>query len=233
MTTHASSPPTATLRMITRTSFLGGAILILAGTLALPTLDLADVGAAQQAFGAQAVRLQLCALLITVGVWSIMAGTAGVPALLPDHGAVWARLGAQFHGVGVVVWTIGMSLDISYPAAIRSWLVAPPDEQVVAASVVAVLSPVGFGRGIFPLNVMINWLAFGFLGLGMARSGAGARWLGWGGLILGGAGFVLGILMTFLGRERLFGLFAVLWGLTILWWAALGVMKQWMHGDDP
>lgn len=222
-----------TLRVIIRMGFLIGTILILVGTLALPTLDLADVRAAEQVYGAQAIRLQVCALLITVGVWSIMAGTAGIPALLPAHGAVWARLGAQFHGVGVVVWTIGMALDIAYPAAIRAWLVAPPDAQVVAASVVAVLSPVGFGRGLFPLNVMINWLAFGFLGVGMARSGAGARWLGWGGLILGSAGFGLGILMTFLGRERLFILFAVLWGATILWWAALGVTTRWMHADAP
>jgi hypothetical protein len=142
-------------------------------------------------------------------------------------------LGAQFHGVGVVVWTIGMSLDISYPAAIQAWLSAQPNKQIVAASVVAVLSPVGFGRGLFPLNVMINWLAFGFLGLGMVRSGVSARRLGWGGLILGSTGFVLGILMTFLGRERLFVLFAVLWGVTILWWAALGVTTRWMQGDNP
>ncbi len=233
MTTDAPSPPIATLRTITRIGFLLGAIVILVGTLALPTLDLADVQEAQAIYGAQAVQLQLSALLITVGVWSIMAGTSGVPALLPAHGAVWARLGAQFHGVGVVVWTIGMALDIAYPAAIRAWLVAPPDEQVVAASVVAVLSPVGFGRGLFPLNVMINWLAFGFLGMGMVRSGAGARRLGWSGLILGSFGFGLGILMTFLGREPLFILFAILWVMTILWWAALGLTTRWMQGNDP
>ncbi|KPL80488.1 hypothetical protein [Herpetosiphon geysericola] len=232
MTTDNLSPPIATLRTIIRTSFLVGAIMILVGTLALPTLDLTDVQASQARYGAQAVRLQACALLITVGMWSIMAGTSSVPAVLSAHGALWARLGAQFHGVGVVVWTIGMALDIAYPAAIRTWLVAPPDEQIVAASVVAVLSPVGFGRGLFPLNVMINWLAFGFLGIGLVRSSAGGRRLGWSGIILGSAGFGLGIFMTFVGRERLFLLFAVLWGMTLLWWAALGATTRWMQGTD-
>lgn len=73
MTTHAPAPPTATLRMIIRSSFLLGAIVILVGTLALPTLNLADVAAAERVFGAQAVQLQFCSLLITVDVCDAVA----------------------------------------------------------------------------------------------------------------------------------------------------------------
>jgi hypothetical protein len=216
-------PNADALQKLSGTGFIVGSILIVIGSLWLPTIDLSHVLRAQQQFGEQAVRLQICALLITFGYWAIMLGTAGLYSSITATGSAWARLGFYFHIVGVVLWTLGMSLDVSYSVAIVNWMTSPAAAKEVAYSVVTVLSPAGFGRGLFPMNVMVNWLAFAFLGVGMALSAIYPRWLGWSGLILGMAGVLLGISMTFTGRERLFTPFIILWGFTILWWLMTGI----------
>lgn len=88
---------------------------------------------------------------------------------------------------------------------------------------VAVLSPLGFGRGTFPLNVIVNWLAFAFLGVAMMCSRVYPHWLGWVGLFLGIVGCCLGIIMTFTGREALINAFVGFMLLNILWWLASGI----------
>lgn len=204
--------------------FIIGVVLILVGSLLLPrAADISNVQEMQQVYGEQPVLLQACALLIAFGYWAVMAGTAGVYRSITANGAAWAHLGFYFHVVGVALWTIGMSLDISYPAAIVNWLTAPATDRETAYSVVAVLSPAGFGRGLFPMNVLVNWLAFALLGIGMIRSAVYPRWLGWFGLILGIAGLPLGITMTFTGREAILSGFVILTMVTIVWWLAVGV----------
>jgi len=145
-----------------------------------------------------------------------MIGTSGVYQSITKDGAAWARLGFYFHLVGVALWTVGMSLDVSYPAAIVNWLEAPAANKNIAYSVVTVLSPVGFGRGLFSLDVMVNWLAFTFLGMSMVWSAAYPKWLGWIEILLGFAGLALGIMMTFTGREALVNVFVVFMMLNIL-----------------
>ena len=224
-----------TLQKLSSAGFIVGAILIALGSLWLPTTDLSNILEAQRTFGEQAVRLQACALIITFGYWAIMIGMTGVYRSIIEKGAfghAWAYVGFYFHIVGVVLWTVGMSLDVSYPAAILNWMAAPSVDKAVAYSVVTVLSPAGFGRGLFPMNVMVNWLAFFFLGIGMVLSPIYPRWLGWIGLNLGVAGWLLGIAMTFTGRESLFSLFAILAVLTLLWWLMLGIWmarKAWQY----
>lgn len=220
---HDQNRSIDTFFKLSSAGFILGAILIVVGSLWLPTSDFGDVLKSQQQFGEQATRLQICALLITFGYWFIMMGTAGLHNLITTSGSVWVRLGFYFHIVGVVLWTIGMSLDVSYPAAIVNWMASPEATKAVAYSVVTVLSPAGFGRGLFPMNVMINWLAFFFLSIGMAQSTIYPRWLGWIGLMLGIAGILLGIGMTFTGRERILILFIMLWGMTIVWWLLTGL----------
>jgi hypothetical protein len=159
-----------------------------------------------------------------------MIGTSGVYESITKEGAAWARLGFYFHLVGIALWTVGMSLDVSYPAAIVNWLEAPAASKEIAYGVVAVLSPVGFGRGIFPLNVIVNWLAFTFLGFGMARSIVYPQWLGWSELFLGVTGLAIGIIMIFTGREALINFFIVFMMLNILWWLTCGIWiirKSW------
>jgi hypothetical protein len=184
----------------------------------------------QKAYGEQASLLQACALLLTFGFLAVMVGTSGIYQSITKDGSAWARLGFYFHLVGVTLWTVGMSLDIAYPAAIVHWLEAPAESKVVAYSVVAMLSPLGFGRGIFPLNLIVNWLAFTSLGVGMARSVVYPHWLGWGEVLLGVSGVALGIVMTFTGREALINVFVAFMMLNLLWWLTCGiwvVRKAW------
>lgn len=211
--------------------FVIGAVLIIIGSLLLPrAIDLGDVQAMQKAYGEQATLLQACALLLTFGFLAVMMGTSGIYQSITKDGSAWVRLGFYFHLVGVALWMVGMSLDISYPAAIINWLEAPAASKEVANSVVTVLSPVGFGRGTFPLNIIVNWLAFTFLGIGMARSTVYPQWLGWAGLLLGITGLVMGIIMTFTGREALIYVFVVFMLLNIVWWLTCGIWvirKAW------
>jgi hypothetical protein len=211
--------------------FIIGAVLIIIGSLLLPrAANLGDVQAMQKAYGEQATLLQASALLITFGFLAVMIGTSGIYQSITKDGSAWARLGFYFHLVGVALWTVGMSLDISYPAAIINWLEAPAASKEVAYSVVTMLSPVGFGRGIFPLNLIVNWLAFTSLGVGMTRSLVYPHWLGWSELLLGVTGVALGIIMTFTGRESLINVFVVFMLLNILWWLTCGIWvirKAW------
>jgi hypothetical protein len=206
--------------------FIIGAVLIIIGSLLLPrAANLGDVQAMQKAYSEQATLLQASALLLAV-----MMGTSGIYQSITKDGSAWARLGFYFHLVGVTLWMVGMSLDISYPAAIINWLEAPAISKGVAYSVVTVLSPMGFGRGTFPLNVIINWLAFTFLGVGMIRSIVYPHWLGWSELLIGVTGLGLGIIMTFTGRESLINVFVIFMLVNIVWWLICGIWvirKAW------
>ncbi|MCJ7513931.1 MAG: hypothetical protein MUO23_13330 [Anaerolineales bacterium] len=210
--------------------FIIGAILIVIGRLLFPpSLGVGNWLEMKEVVGEQAVRLQACALLVIFGYWAVMIGTAGVYRSITAGGAAWARVGFYFHLVGTAVWTIvGMSLDVSFPAAIVNWLAAPDAGK--DAAYIAVAAIPAFGRGLFPLEVIVYWLAFVFLGIGMVYSAVYPRWLGWGGLILGIIGVPLGILMTFTGREAMLGLFIVLLALTTLWFLVVGIWvarKAW------
>ena len=212
-----------THQKISSIGFIVGAVLIVIGSLLLPRAsDLSDIQAMQKAYSEQASLLQGCALLLTFGFWAVMIGTSGIFQSIKSEGAAWARLGFYFHLVGVALWTTGMTLDVSYPAAIINWLNSPAASKDIAYSVVTVLSPAGFGRGTFPLNVIVNWLAFTFFSIGMISSLIYPRWLGWYGLFLGTFGMILGIIMTFTGREAFINIFVIFMILNILWWLACG-----------
>ena len=213
--------------------FIIGAILMIIGGLLLPpSLGLVGVERLKEA-GEHAVLLQASALLATIGYWAILIGTMGVYRSITasgaaTRGAAWARLGFYFHVMGVALWTVGMSLDVSLAALGLDWIAAPAAGKEAVYSVYAMLP--GFGRGIFPMNVLVNWLAFAFIGIGMVRSAVYPRWLGWVELILGIAMLPLGVIMTFTGREALLNLFIPLSMLTILWFLVIGIWvarKAW------
>jgi hypothetical protein len=103
--------------------------------------------------------------------------------------------------------------------------------KAFARDLITIYSPtLGIGRGLFPMNVMSNWLAFGFLSLGMLRTADYPRWLSWSGLALGAIGFILGIIMVFTGREAIWNFFTILAFLSLFWLFSLGIWlarKAW------
>jgi len=212
------------LQKIGSAGFLIGAILMVISVTWPASVDMGGAAVMQQKFGEHAVLLQVCALLMTFGYWGVMIGMAGIYRSITENtasGAAWARLGFYFLLMGTAIWTIGSSLNVSYPAAIVNWQATPADGK--DAAYIAVAAIPGFGRGLFPLEVIINWLAFALLGIGMVQSGVFPRWLGWFGMIMGVAGILLGITQTFTGRESSLILFGVLLYLTILWWVVIGI----------
>jgi hypothetical protein len=209
------------LQRISSLGFIGGAAMVLLGGLLLPrSLGIGNWQQMQSEVGAQAVRLQACALLIMLGYCALVLGTAGLHGAITAGGAAWARLGFYLHLMGTTLWLVGMTLDVSYPAAIRSWLASPAADKAAAYSAVVALP--AFGRGTFPLGVIVMWMSFVFLGLGMAQSAVYPRWLGWVGVILGAGGVSLGISQIFTGREVSLTIFTVLLLLTMLWSLAIG-----------
>lgn len=224
-----------TLQKIGGFGLITGAILMVIGSIWPASVDLGGAVVMQKEFGEQAVVLQACALLMTFGYWGMMIGMVDIYRSITASGesasgAAWARLGFYFLLTGNVLWIIGQSLNVSLPAAILNWQAAPADGKEAAYNIVTVLSPGGFGRGLFPLEVIVIWLAFALLGIGMAYSSIYPRWLGSGGLILGIAGVLLGISQTFTGRESSFIFFGILLYLTILWWLVTGIWiarKAW------
>jgi hypothetical protein len=64
-----------------------------------------------------------------------MIGTSGIYQSVRLEGAVWVRLGFYFHLVGVALWTIGMTLDLSYPTANINWLEALTASKDISYSV--------------------------------------------------------------------------------------------------
>ena len=148
---------------------------------------------------------------------------AGVHRSIVASGAAWARLGFHFLVIGTTLWTLGMSLDISYSAALLNWQAAPEAGREAAHNVVVILSPAGLGRGLFPLEVAVIWMAYAFMGIGMLQSRAYPRWLGLVGLVLGLVGVPLGIAQTFTGREASLNIFTALVFFTTLWFLAVGI----------
>jgi hypothetical protein len=228
-----------TQQQIGSVGYLVGALLLTLGALLLPRApDISDIQAMQQTFAQQAGLLQACALLEVFGYWAALVGTVGLSRSISSQsaartaGAAWARLGLYFAVMATVLWTIGFAIVIAYAAALVNWQAAAPAGKDAAYGIVVVLSPLGFGRGLFPLMVIANGLAFTFLGLGMARSIMYPRWLGWVAALLGASGVALGIAQTFTGRERSLTLFIVLEALTILWFALVGVVMS-RHAWPP
>ena len=217
-----------TLLKIGGVGLIVGGILMVISTIWPASVDLSGAAVMEKKFGEQAVILQACALLMTFGYWGGMAGMAGIYRSITANeettsNAAWARIGFYFLLIGTAMWTIGSSLNVSFPAAIVNWQAAPAEGKEAAYNIVAVLSPVGFGRGLFPLEVIVNWLAFALLGTGMLQSAIYPRWLSWIGLVLGISGILLGITQTFTGRESSLILFGILLYLTTTWWLLTGI----------
>jgi hypothetical protein len=218
------------LQKIGSVGLILGFLLVTIGGVWPLSVDFGDIQTGQRIFGEHAVLLQACALLVAFGCWAAMIGMAGIHRSIVESGNAWARLGFTFLVMGMTLWTLGMSLDISYPAALLNLQAAPDAGKEAARNVVAMLSPAGLGRGLFPLEVIVIWMAYAFMGIGMIQSGFYPRWLGWAGVALGIVGVPLGIVQTFTGREPSLNIFTMLIVVTTFWFLAVGIWvarKAW------
>ncbi len=90
---------------------IGFALLTISGIWRL-FVGFDNIQTGHRVFGEYAVQLQACALLLTFGFWAASVGMGEIHRSIVARGASWARLRLYF-------LTIGMSLDITYPAANR------------------------------------------------------------------------------------------------------------------
>jgi len=211
------------LQKISSAGLIIGFVLIAAGGTWPLFVAFEDMQTGARVFGAYAVQLQACSLLLVLGFWAATVGMGEVHRSIVARGADWARWGFYFLTIGATLWTIGMSLDITYSAALVNWQTAPREGKETAHIIAQIFSGLGFGRGFFPLEVIEIWMALGFMGIGMVRSRIYPRWLGLAGLVLGVVGVPLGIAETFTGREASLNIFKGLMVLTTFWFLAVGI----------
>jgi Domain of unknown function (DUF4386) len=189
--------------------------------------------------GEHEFRAQVSSLLMIMGIWAMMIGATAVYRSITTGGAAWARLGFYFILVGTAVWTVTLSQDVATASAAANWLAAPAAGKEAAYSAVAAVNAVS--RGLYPMTIIVYWLAYTFLGIAMVLSNVYPRWLGWVGLILGITGVAVGIIQNFTARSTTFTLiFAVLSLLTTLWALVVGIWvarKAWwrtiIHSSGP
>ena len=218
------------LQKIGSVGFLSGAILVAVGSLLLPpaAIPSANWQEALVQLSGKTQLFQLCALLLAFGYWAVMVGLVAVYRSIDGRAAAWAQVGFYFALLGTTMWTVGMSLDISYPAAIANWQAAPAATK--DGAFILILAIPTFGRGLFPLEVIVIWLSYAMLGRAIVRSTAYCSELGQIGMILGIIGMLLGITQVFTGREASVVLYIALVGCTLLWWLAMGIWlarKAW------
>jgi hypothetical protein len=220
-----------TLQRLGSAGLIVGAILFVTGGLLLPHAanPTSDVQEMLKPLGEHLFLAQLSALLMTIAIWALMIGVTGVYLSITVGGTAWARLGFNFALVGTALWTVNLALDSSTASAVAKWLAASAADKEAAWSLVLAINAVG--RGVYPTPIIVYWLAYSFLDIGVIFSALYPRWLGWVGLIPSIALVAVGILQTFTERSTtLTFTFMVLALLTALWALAVGIWvarKAW------
>jgi hypothetical protein len=212
------------LQKISSAGFIIGAILMMLGGLLMPyaAKPTSNIQEMLTPLGEHEFRAEVSSLLMMMGIWAMMIGAMGVYRSITAGGAAWARIGFNFILVGTGLWTASLSSDVATASAVAKWLAAPIDGKEAAWSAVAALNAVG--RGSYPSTIIVYWLAFVFLGIGMIGSTVYPRWLGWVGLILSNAVIVVGVIQVFTARSTTLTLvYAVLSLLTTLWALVIGI----------
>lgn len=220
------------LQRIGSAGFIIGAILLVIFNLLFPrAADPANTQEVLRKIGEQEVLARVCALLLAVGIWAVMLGTAGVyRSISTGGGSAWARLGFYGIVVGTAMWTITFAWIIGGTRVAAEWVTAPAANQATAYSVAAAVHTVG--GAVESMAIIVFWSAIAFLGIGMVLSAVYPRWTGWAGIVLGIATLaVSGIVAVFAEpSSALEFIFMVLSLLTVLWALALGIWvarKAW------
>jgi hypothetical protein len=220
-----------TLQKLGSAAFIIGAILLIVFNILLPrSSDPSNTQEMLNKWGDQKGLTQLCALLLAVGIWGVMMGTAGIYRSITANGAAWARLGFYGITVGTAIWSVTFGLVAATAGAAADWLAAPAADKAAAYGVAHSVGSVSTST--FTMSILVFWLAIVFLGIGMARSYVYPRWLGWLGALLGATTVAaVGIPQFFTGEtSTLQTLFAVLAVLTTLWVLIIGIWsarKAW------
>jgi hypothetical protein len=170
------------------------------------------------------VLYQLSHLMLALGMWGVMLGSAGVYRSITAGGAAWARLGFYGIVVGTVLWSITFGLTAVGASAAADWAAASAADKGTAYSIVA--ATLNVGRGAYIMSTLMFWLSLVLLGTGMARSSVYPRWLGWTGVALGiGVVAIVGIPQFFAGTVNTSSMlvFAGLATLTFVWLLVTGM----------
>jgi hypothetical protein len=220
-----------TLQKIASAAFITGAVLLIVFNILSPRPDNpTNMQSVLTTMSDQKVLTQLSQLLLALGMWGVMIGSAGVYRSIKERGAAWSRLG--FYGIiiGTSLWSITFGLGTVTVNTAAEWAAATGAEQAAAYGVAAAVSTAT--SGLETMSIIMLWLALILLGIGMARSAIYPRWLGYIVVVLGIAMVVVvGIPKFFMGyTSTLLVVFGVLALLTTAWFLATGIWvarKAW------
>ncbi len=203
---------------------IGAIATLVANSLFPRTDDPSNVAEVLTKFGGNETRTLIASLGALLGFWAIMAGAVGVyRSLSTGAAAAWARVGFYGVVVGTTVATVSLAALLATTDVAVDWVAAGSVigsvQYTIAASLYAI------GAKMFDVVIVVNWLAFILLGIGIVLSDVYPKWLGW--VIL-----VLGVALVGIGIPRFFTdptqareiVFAVPAGLTSLWALAMGVL---------
>ena len=209
-----------------------GAILLLVFNILLPRAsDPSNVQEVLTKWGEQEGLVQMCALLLAVGIWGLMIGIVGVyRSISTGSGADWVRLGFYGIVVGTTIWTVSFALVMATADTAATWIAAPAAGKAAAYGIAAAVNAVN--ETMHTMSVTVYWLALVFLGIGMVLSSVYPRWMGWVVLVLGIITMVAGgVIPVFAGPgSATMIIFAILSILTTLWALDLGIWvarKAW------
>ena len=140
------------------------------------------------------------------------------------------RLG--FYGVivGTTLWTVRFAMALGAAELVEQWAAATGSDKTTWFLVVSSVHHIIYA--LQSVAIIVHWLSFIFLGIGMVLSTVYAKWLGWVLIILGAVTVVVvGVPQALAGESQtLQFLFAILSGLTVLWALVLGIWitrKAW------
>ena len=222
------------LQKIAGLAFIIGAILLIAGNIAVPR-D-ADPGVVMEVIEDAADNaggyVEVVFLIIAVGLASVLLGAAGVHrSISTGAAAAWARLGfySLIAATGLFVVQTG-SFGIGLTAVADEWdsMAAGADKDAMFQAFSALYWLL---NGTFRVTVVVYWSALLVQFVGIIMSPVYPTWLGWVGLITAAAVVVVGFVYAFADPSK--GLdYTVggLIGLSTIWALAVGVVitrKAW------
>ncbi len=212
------------LQRIAGVSFILGAILTLVGNVLAPRPD--DPTSVAQSIAKLAehpTMAKVAFFTITVGIWMLVAGFAGVYRSIVSGGAsAWARLG--FYGVvaSSAIFTVALAV---FNGATMAAQKGAPGAALAAPLVVA-------GNSLFTMAMITWWLALAISGLGILMSSVYPKWAGWVLFVPSAAIVVVSGLPAVLNTPTMQQdiIFGVLAGLTSLWalWIGLWITRREM-----
>lgn len=215
-----------TLQKAASSGFIVGALLLIVFNILSPRpADPTDLESVLTTMSDQKVLTQLSQLLLALGMWGVMIGSAGVYRSITESGATWARLG--FYGiiVGTTLWSITFGLGTATVGAAADWVAAAGADKAATYNIAAAVLTAN--SGVETMSIITLWLALILLGTGMVRSVIYPARLAWTVIFLGAAMVaVVGVPKFFTGyTSALLILFGALALLTTFWLLGTGI---WM-----